>query len=542
MSQGARWPGFLDYMDAVQAPRLCFASQRLQAARVATNALGIPYAATGKSAIVFRASAGSREIALRCFTREASRQRLRYQALHKYLANPPDYMVDFVYRDHEILISGIRYPIVEMGWAQGESLSEWIKRNLGHRGELANLAATWLRIMNDLQARNLAHGDLANDNCLVQGGNLKLIDYDGCFIPPLAGSDPAEAGNQHFQHPDRAGYYALNMDAFPALVVYLSLLALDSDESLWRFHIGENVIFTAQDYRSPWRTPLWSELAHGSDSRVTALASTLAEMCEASIDSLPPLSDLVAGRSSTSSNSDSPWWESWAPPSAPARPVQDPHGEAWWESAFGNGQESTPPRRPAPSTGGSWLEDQLIAQGSHYGRASSTSPLPAVPVPAAVRAASAPRRHEPRPLLLVAFAVLVLAVVVVLVVVLLGQSTAHPAVATPGAPACPSSVARDLPSGAGAGSTLIGISTTSTYTITLCKSTSGQIFYHGVNKRRPSLQITLLAHRINAGYLAVNGAYEYEVTSSWLIAKEHGRALLRQRLQEVKGAGASGMR
>ena len=34
----------------------------------------------------------------------------------------PPYMVDFKYRDREIRVAGKLYPVVEMGWAEGQPL------------------------------------------------------------------------------------------------------------------------------------------------------------------------------------------------------------------------------------------------------------------------------------------------------------------------------------------------------------------------------------------------------------------------------------
>jgi hypothetical protein len=268
----------------------------LKAASIRTGANGLPLAATGKSAIVFHASVASRNVALRCFTRNAAGQRERYQELHEYLSNAlPGYFVDFSYRDREILVSGERYPVVLMDWAEGKPLDKWISANVRRSGDLKTLAEGWLGITRDMQRRSIAHGDLANDNLLVNGSGIKLIDYDGCFIPELAEADPGEAGNPHFQHPKRkTGYYALNVDAFPALVIYLSLLALSHNSSLWsRFHDHEGLIFADADYRAPRSTPIWRELGKIRDPMVTSLTEALADMCDAPIDGLHPLSDLV---------------------------------------------------------------------------------------------------------------------------------------------------------------------------------------------------------------------------------------------------------
>ena len=292
------WPRSSDYLGAVQAPQISFTDSQLRNARIHVDGQGFPEAITGKWAIVFRATVDSRDVALRCFTRDASGLRPRYQALQAHLTgNWPGYLVDFVYRDDEILVDGQRYPMIEMAWAEGRSLDMWVGRHLGRSGDLAMLAANWLKVVRDLERRGMAHGDLANDNCLVNQSDFTLIDYDGFFVPALAGMPPREAGVPDFQHPGRPGYYGPDMDKFSALVIYLSLLALESDGSLWRrYHTGENLIFTASDYAAPRATQIWQDLAGNRDPAIRRLTAALADMCEAPIDSLQSLSR-VGGRS-----------------------------------------------------------------------------------------------------------------------------------------------------------------------------------------------------------------------------------------------------
>ena len=327
MSPTPSWPNDVAYLEAIQTPPVCFTDPRLKAAQIYSNTMGMPQAAEGRSAIVFRADVDDADVALRCFTREARGQQKRYQELHEHLAHSiPYYMVDFKYWDREILVKGARYPVVEMDWAEGQPLHLWVEQHLESPYHLLRLAAIWLKVVNDLHSRRMAHGDLSGDNCLVSGHKITLIDYDDFFISRLAGSDPGEAGNPHFQHPDRPGYYALNMDNFPALVIYLSLLALASDTSLWQFHNGKNLIFTADDYLSPGATPVWQALAGNPDERIKPLVTALADMCGEPIEDLPPLSQLAAGSSA-------PWWQT------PA---------AWRSLVRGGARESAPQRPGVP--------------------------------------------------------------------------------------------------------------------------------------------------------------------------------------------------
>jgi hypothetical protein len=71
----------------------------------------------------------------------------------------------------------------------------------------------------------IAHGDLQHGNIILVPGKkdnslmLKLIDYDGMFIPPLAGSPKGEVGHAAYQHPERlrTGAFHTEVDRFRSL-------------------------------------------------------------------------------------------------------------------------------------------------------------------------------------------------------------------------------------------------------------------------------------------------------------------------------------
>jgi hypothetical protein len=381
MPQPRKWPDPVAYQGAIQTPRVCFADSRLRAAVIRADDFGIPQAATGQSAVVFRAGLGAQNVALRCFTRDVPGQRARYQTLHAYLMKSmPSYMVEFHYWDDEILVAGERYPLVQMGWADGMSLDKWVKNHLKRSADLAKLAGTWLDIVNDMLRLNFAHGDLANDNCLVKGSSIKLIDYDGCYIPPLAGEKSDELGNPHFQHPDRGGHYAANIDAFSSLVIYLSLLALSKDSGLWKFHTDRNLIFTKDDYQAPSRTAIWRELATIRDPQIISLAEALGDMCNASIDTLPPLSHLVT-QAALPTSQQRPWWQTW--PQAAAQQANQ-GAEPWWKPSQSlSGRTGAVPAQPVAADT-SWLADQFRAGVPQGPR------LPSPPPPATTRPTPVP--------------------------------------------------------------------------------------------------------------------------------------------------------
>ena len=373
MTQVTSWPRARAYREAIQAPRICFSDVRLRAADIHTDAMGIPLVASGKSAVVFKATADASDIAIRCFTRAVSGQRLRYQALQEYLGPVlPPYMAGFTYRDHEMLVEGIRYPVVEMDWVAGDPLDVWVRQRLGQGNALADQAAAWLAIIRDMLSRGMAHGDFANDNCLVSGSELKLIDYDGCFIPGLEDKYPGESGANHFQHPSRAGYYAANMDAFPSLVIFLSLLALQDNASLWQFHTDKNLIFEEKDFTASPQTSIWNALANSEDARVGKLAAVLASMCRSPVARLPSLGQVTA-RAGIQVTAKPPWklvasdvgespvWLRPRPapevPKTPAAPSATA-STAWLKDHVGDHAPTRPP-------GGAWWEQRATPETKH---------------------------------------------------------------------------------------------------------------------------------------------------------------------------------
>ena len=58
-----------------------------------------------------------------------------------------------------------------------------------------------------LERAGIAHGDLQHGNIFVVDDELKLIDYDGMFVPRLAGCRSNELGIEHYQHPQRKEHH-----------------------------------------------------------------------------------------------------------------------------------------------------------------------------------------------------------------------------------------------------------------------------------------------------------------------------------------------
>ena len=291
------WPGITDFSEAVQNPKLCFKGTELEAGEVSLNQRGMPLVFSGAFACVYPVSAGSHTFAVRCFTREVSDQQSRYGELSNYLLNvlPPSF-VHFEYVENGISLRGDWYPIVKMEWVDGELLSRFVESRLNQPETLRRVAAQWRGGPTaSLRGLRIAHNDLQHGNVMVQSdGSVRLVDYDGMFLPKFRGERSPELGHKNYQHPERTSeHYDENVDNFPSLVIYLSLLALASDPGLWDFHDEDNLIFTRKDYAEPRSSEVFGRLKRSPDQAVAKLAERLEEYCALPLKKVPDLESVL---------------------------------------------------------------------------------------------------------------------------------------------------------------------------------------------------------------------------------------------------------
>ena len=127
-------------------------------------------------------------------------------------------MVEFHYLEEGIRIHGQWYPLVKMRWVEGFTLNDFIRQHLDKPALLERLAQMWIRLGEELRDADMAHGDLQHGNVLLalssKSGSLalKLIDYDGMFVPALADTPSGEVGHPNYQHPQRLREGAYHRD------------------------------------------------------------------------------------------------------------------------------------------------------------------------------------------------------------------------------------------------------------------------------------------------------------------------------------------
>lgn len=283
MSIDVKWPGVLDYIGAVQNAGASFKDPELRTARFETDDLGAVTSSQGQTATVFFADAADRQVAVRCFNRAVRNGAERYRRLGEHLRRlPAPVLAGSEWLDDGVVVGGQTWPVVKMEQVNGMALGRYVEEHLHRPEQLRGLAEQWRHTAELLCAASIAHGDLQQDNIIVMpDGRLRLIDLDSVWVPGLAGLAPDENGHRNFQHPERlaTGVWHRHIDAFPALVIYLSLRAVAAAPDLWEHNNGENLILLDTDFQQPGVSGIWARLSASPDLEVRDLTQLLMTMC-----------------------------------------------------------------------------------------------------------------------------------------------------------------------------------------------------------------------------------------------------------------------
>ena len=292
------WPTMSDYQEAIQNPANCFSDPALKAGTPALNALGLPTPVTGGFCSVYQVAGGKTRWAVRCFLHNIRDLRDRYAKISGFLRwRRLKQMVGFDYVPEGIKVRGTWHPVLKMEWVDGDTLNTWVDRHVQDAKALRRLDERWAELMDALEKAQIGHCDLQHGNVLVDGsGHLRLIDYDGMYVPPLRGRGSHEKGHPAYQHPQRDGKdFDERLDRFPALVVHTSLLALVEDPGLWKRHYDEdNLLFKRADFLDPDNSAVFRELTKLGGT-VADRAKRLREACKRRVSDAPRLRDVRTG-------------------------------------------------------------------------------------------------------------------------------------------------------------------------------------------------------------------------------------------------------
>jgi alpha-beta hydrolase superfamily lysophospholipase len=296
------WPQATDYNLAIQNPAVCFEDAELRQGQAA-GLMGLPRPYSGGAADVYQMQCPDGTWAVKCFTREVHGLHERYQAISDHLrSSQRAFMVEFYYLERGILVKGAWYPVVKMRWVEGFTLNEFLRLHVEKQGVLDRLAHLWLKLARDLRDSEMGHGDLQHGNVMLVPGKgnslvLRLIDYDGMYVPELANNPSGELGHANYQHPDRLSKtsYSAEIDRFAHLVIYTALRCLRlGGRPMWDKHdTGDNLLFRRDDIEKPRTSKLLPELWALGDRDTRLLLAHLVVASAGPLERVPLLEELV---------------------------------------------------------------------------------------------------------------------------------------------------------------------------------------------------------------------------------------------------------
>ena len=211
-----------------------------------------------------------KEYALRCFLSGGKQENInRIEDISNYLENlSVDWLCKNTLHKKGIKIKDNLYPITLLEWSHGQKLNDYVSFIIDDNQKISELQNKLVELSHDLEAKDIAHGDIQSGNVLVEQANnggitLKLVDYDAMYIPTLKGEQAIEKGHPSFQHPKRnmVDYNPL-IDRFSFWLLLTSLEALKYDKTLWNkdlrggFNDEDNFLFKSKDLSNPQSSEL----------------------------------------------------------------------------------------------------------------------------------------------------------------------------------------------------------------------------------------------------------------------------------------------
>jgi hypothetical protein len=283
-----RAPSLSAISEAIRRPG-SLVDQQLAAASLVRTPTGRPFSACGNFAVTYRIRVGAAERAIRIFYRSMPDSQERYSHITPTLQTLrlPG-LVWCRYLHEGIWVDGQTYPAVLMPWVVGDDLNQSLARDRS-RGRVRRIRTAFEELYWNLSAARISHGDLQHGNLIVgPDGSVTAIDYDGMFVDGMLELSARTLGHPNYQHPQRSPLIGPKLDRFSFILIDLALRVLEFRPELWtKYNDEENILFCANDLRSPRHSPLFDELCQ--DNRLVHMARRFMAICEGPADETPSL-------------------------------------------------------------------------------------------------------------------------------------------------------------------------------------------------------------------------------------------------------------
>lgn len=300
-----QWPAPHDFNEAMQNQEICFDDEGLRSAQITLDGMGLPRPISGNFASIYQLDSGGRRYAVKCFLRYVPDQCIRYAHIASSLssfsasAQRTSILTEFDFIEKGIKIGNNWFPILKMEWIDGESLDVFIDKRRNDPLTIPTVAREFAAACKALHAADIAHGDLQHGNILVMRDHqIRLVDYDGMFVPGMQGLSSAELGHRNYQHPDRSSiHFGSYLDHFSSLLIYSSLQIMAADPSLRaRVATDDALLLTAEDISRRHSSAKFLELESHPHSEVRRWSRLIRWQADQPIESLQPFWEIDESR------------------------------------------------------------------------------------------------------------------------------------------------------------------------------------------------------------------------------------------------------
>lgn len=277
----------------------------------------------GAMASFFPLLSGGKKIAVKLFFQKIPDLAVRYEEIEATLgsiASPAFIKFDYREGPREGAVWGTEFtPYLKMECVEGAVLREEVVDLADkHDGRgLLGLAQQWQEIALMMEAKQIAHGDIQAENLMVErgSGRIRLIDLDTMFVPSLRPKrlKCVAFGIPAWQHPRKEtdeSYFDERLDRFPALAMYLCLLALSDDPGLVQVQrngdaqaklktvcgdfVGDNeILLTRKDLRDPHRSGMLQRLSGSANPQIRQATEALVKATLGAYDDVPAFSKVA---------------------------------------------------------------------------------------------------------------------------------------------------------------------------------------------------------------------------------------------------------
>ncbi len=204
------YPLLSEYITAIKSAEDNF--NELSNLRPVLNDDGEPVMTSGNFAVVFKMKdkQTGKLHAVKCFLKGQEGRAEAYQKISAYInSRYSPYLVKFKYIDKELFVDSQQsedneFSVLQMEWVEGITLDSYMRMIKEDEVKRSQLAENFRQMTMWFLTKPFAHGDIKPDNILITSDNeIKLIDYDGMFVPSMDGENARESGSPFYRHPNR---------------------------------------------------------------------------------------------------------------------------------------------------------------------------------------------------------------------------------------------------------------------------------------------------------------------------------------------------